>query len=292
MTKKQEDIIKSVKNSMIKANRKLYSSNSGTEQEQIEQYQLLIRDEDFIIDMDNRELADTIVYKAYGLSFKKGVEFVRKALLIDPENVDALNFLASSEPNSEKALELFQKALEYGKQQLGEKMFIEEVGSFWGLWETRPYMEALLGKARCLNLLGNKEESISTYEEMLRLNPNDNQGIRHLLATIYMETKNLEKYSILQKSFKDDYSATWLFSYALYLFTMNSKIADAELLNAHNQNKYVIDLMSGKKKMPSKIPYYMHHGERDEAIYCVHTTFENWKNTPGAIQWLIEFKQK
>ena len=93
---------------------------------------------------------------------------------------------------AEEALEFYRKGVQAGEQALGPKGFKEYAGHFWGFLETRPYMRARAGLAATLNLLGEVHSAISHYQDMLRLNPNDNQGIRYVLAECLMESGDTE----------------------------------------------------------------------------------------------------
>jgi hypothetical protein len=55
---------------------------------------------------------------------------------------------------------------------------------FWLDLDSRPFMRAVNGKALCLWRLGRVEEARAIFEDMLRWNPNDNQGVRFLLQDI------------------------------------------------------------------------------------------------------------
>ncbi len=70
---------------------------------------------------------------------------------------------------------------------MGKETFGEDIGDFWAISETRPYMRAPLGLAQCLYAVGRKEEAAAHYREMLRLNPNDDQDVRDLLAVCLLE---------------------------------------------------------------------------------------------------------
>jgi tetratricopeptide (TPR) repeat protein len=70
---------------------------------------------------------------------------------------------------------------------LGPQGFKEYRGHFWGFHETRPYMRARAGLAATLAQLGDADGAIGHYREMLKLNRNDNQGIRYLLAAALMK---------------------------------------------------------------------------------------------------------
>src|SRR5205823_3664226 len=65
---------------------------------------------------------------------------------------------------------------------LGPDVFRKSAGHFWGILQTRPYLRARLGLAQTLWALARREEAVQHLQEMLRLNPNDNQGIRYTLA--------------------------------------------------------------------------------------------------------------
>ncbi|HEX5659274.1 MAG TPA: hypothetical protein VFX59_18900, partial [Polyangiales bacterium] len=52
----------------------------------------------------------------------------------------------------------------------------------WGIPEARPYLRARLGLANSLWSAGRREEAIGHLQEMLRLTPDDNQGVRYLIG--------------------------------------------------------------------------------------------------------------
>src|SRR5260221_8438810 len=51
----------------------------------------------------------------------------------------------------------------------------------------RPYMRARLGLAQTLQSLGRDDEALNHYRELVRLNPNDNQGARYRLIVALLE---------------------------------------------------------------------------------------------------------
>ena len=48
----------------------------------------------------------------------------------------------------------------------------------WGLIYNRPFLRCLHGYGLCLWRLGRVAEALATFERILSLNPNDNQGVR------------------------------------------------------------------------------------------------------------------
>ena len=107
---------------------------------------------------------------------QEGVEDLRRC-------ADAYMLLAEEDAGSlEETRELYQKGVEAGERALGRETFEEDAGYFWGILEIRPYMRARQGLAFCLWELGERQEAIDHYKQMLDLNSDDNLSIRHELA--------------------------------------------------------------------------------------------------------------
>ncbi|MCK4448930.1 MAG: tetratricopeptide repeat protein, partial [Candidatus Marinimicrobia bacterium] len=173
---------------------------------------------------DPKYEAQDLVYEAYELPENKGKKLIERALKIDPNNADAYVYLAEIEEDNHKALELYEKGVKAGKKSLGEEVFKEDAGHFWGIFETRPYMRARVGYAECLYLIGRCNEAIDQYKDMLKLNPNDNQGIRFHLSTWLIDQNRKNDYLKLYHKFNDEISAHWLFNHVLFLFKTIGKV--------------------------------------------------------------------
>lgn len=243
---------------------------------------------------DNKSLAQDLVYEAYEQPVSKAKKLIKQALELDPDNADAYNYLASIEKNVDKAMELYKKAIEISEKTLGKEFFEKEKGHFWGILSTRPYMRAKAGLAECYYEKGEIDKAIEIYEEMLELNPSDNQGIRYLLSTLLLEKDDLTKFESFMKNLEDEDCAYCNFNRALYYFKKFGKTdkANEALLYAHSRNKFVIDYMLGFKKLPKEPPQFIGRGDEDEAVAYVFDAWKVWKNTKNAFDWLYEFKQK
>ena len=64
----------------------------------------------------------------------------------------------------------------------GRRPSSEDAGHFWGILETRPYMRARLGLAHPSGPRAGVTRRSRHLQDMLRLNPGDNQGVRYTLA--------------------------------------------------------------------------------------------------------------
>ena len=243
---------------------------------------------------DKKGRSQDLVYEAYEQPVSKGKKLVKQALELDPNNADAYNYLASIEKDIDKSIKLYEKAIKAGEKTLGKKFLKEEKGYFWGMLETRPYMRAKAGLADCLFVKKEVDKAIEIYEEMLELNPNDNQGIRYLLSNLLLNKNDLTKFELFIKNSEDEDCAVRNYNNALYNFKKFGRTKESEkvLLQAYNNNKFVIDYMLGNKKTPDELPQYIGRGDENEAVSYVNETWPIWDKTEEAFDWLYEFKQK
>src|SRR5262249_8114731 len=116
---------------------------------------------------------------------------------------------------------------------LGAHAFQEYAGQFWGFLETRPYMRAREGLARMLWATGQRDAAAGHLQDMLRLNSNDNQGLRYRLAFCYLWLDLAADLRQLLDSYPDEGSAVWAYCRALLAFrTEGDTPACRELLKA------------------------------------------------------------
>ena len=127
--------------------------------------------------------AQELMYQAFGTPDpEEQVKLAKQAIDLSPDCADAYVLLAEHTKSRKEALDLFEKGVAAGERALGPKAFQEDVGHFWSLLETRPYMRAREGLASKLWTMGRRDEAIKHLQDMLRLNPGDNQGVRYTLA--------------------------------------------------------------------------------------------------------------
>jgi tetratricopeptide (TPR) repeat protein len=235
------------------------------------------------------EEAQDLMYEAWDARGAQRVALARKALEISPDCADAYVLLAEETARSlEQARDLYAQGVAAGERALGEQMFKEDAGHFWGILETRPYMRARAGLAQCWWLLGEREAAAAHYQEMLRLNPNDNQGVRDVLANCLLELGRDVELGKLLKDYKEDGSATWLYTWALWAYRQEGDGPGSRrrLKEALKQNKHVPDYLLGRKRIPRELPELIGFGDEDEAIAYAASALVNWRQTSGALEWL------
>lgn len=243
---------------------------------------------------DKKGRSQDLVYEAYELPVSKGKKLVKQALELDPNNVNAYNYLAMYEKNMDKTIDFYEKAIKAGEKSLGKKFFKENKGYFWGLIETRPYMQAKAGLARCFYAKQETDKSIEIYKELLKLNPRDNQGIRYLLSPLLLGIKDLSHFEKFIKENDNEDCAVWNYNNALHSFKKLGRAAKSEklLLQAYKSNAFVIDYLLRNSEMPEELPEYIGRGDENEAIAYVNDAWQVWNNTDGAFEWVSDFKQK
>lgn len=245
-----------------------------------------------LADLTALERAQDIAYEAWEATTKRRrLALARRALEVSEDCADAYVILAEETArNAEEARDLYEQGVKAGERAIGTRGFKEMEGHFWGFIETRPYMRAREGLADALWELGERAEAVEHYREMLRLNPNDNQGIRYILATCLLTMGDDAALSKLLKKYERDPTAAWLYTRALWLFRREGagRKADAALAKAFAQNPFVPLYLSGFKKLPKRLPAYIGFGDEDEAVAYVYENVEPWAETPGAIEWFAQ----
>lgn len=223
----------------------------------------------------------------------KRIALTETALEIYPGLPDAWFLLGDEKAKTcLESISYFEKAVEAGKMDLGERFFQENAGHFWGMMETRPFMRAKSFLADELVRIGRIDDAIAHYEDCLTLNTNDNQGIRYKVLSLYLLKDRLHDFENILGFYDEDSGAAWGFSKALYLLKKcgNESIkAVKQLKSAKKNNKFVSDYISGKKKLPKSLPDYYQYGSREEAQIYVGDGLLAWQSTLGAIDWLEEW---
>lgn len=218
---------------------------------------------------------------------RKRVALAREALAMSPLCADAYAVLGQEADSPEEALAFYRQAVKAGADALGEAAFEQDAGLFWGLIETRPYMRARHRLALALWKAGAGEEAVTHYEAMLRLNPNDNQGIRYSLMDALLMLGRDKEAAALWKRYEKDGSAAWTWSRALMIFRKGGDrpAARKALSKAITCNPHVPPYLSGRKPLPRQLPDFVGIGDEDEAVSYVHDALPAWSMTDGALAW-------
>ncbi len=144
---------------------------------------------DYQYDGNDTGSADYYLELAESANTKKSaLMYAKKAVELEPDNLDAMAMVIElSCTSSEKLSEKYKNLIAEAEEKLKEQGYFEEenIGDFWLIFETRPYMR-LLGKyAYHFVQCGQMRLAIAEYEKMLKLCTNDNLGARYALMHLY-----------------------------------------------------------------------------------------------------------
>ena len=181
----------------------------------------------------------------------------------------------------------YRNGLQAAERVLGTAFFAEHVGHFWGIQETRPYMCARCGLAELLSEAGQHDEAITHYQELLQLNPNDNQGVRYLmLAELLLADRDADAARLLQQH--EERSACWAYACALLAFRLDSRgdTAHRLLRDALRINPHVPAVVTSDAPIPRPVVYQP--GSVEEACFAAETLQAVYRATPGALNWMAE----
>ena len=193
-----------------------------------------------------------------------------KSIEIDPTYADGYNHLGNiawRKGDWNQAEGLYQKALEVAEPEVKGT----PKGGFWGILETRPYMRAIHGLGLTAWKQGHLDQAIDIFNRMLKINPNDNQGVRYLMGPIYHQMGNLEEaIRWYERNADDPYS---LYNHGLALIQQDKLERAARILIfAIFMNPYIAPMLL-EEKLP-KSDWF-------------HTT--GWAQPEYAREYLIDY---
>ena len=234
--------------------------------------------------------AQELVYDAWeSADMEKALELFLQAVELDPTNVDAWMGLIDFEPMAlDVEIRMLRRLVAQGEENLGKKTFKRDKGLFWGILETRPYMRARAQLAQRLMEAERLDEAMVEYEALLELNPNDNQGVRYKLLTLYLAVDSVEIAGQLLKRYDErEVSAVWNWGYLLERFLSGDLDGAVEALSqARKQNGHAHAYFLEHRKPPKILPALYSPGSREEAIIAWDILNRAWKQHPDAQAWL------
>ncbi|MCI0546256.1 MAG: hypothetical protein L0027_03120 [Candidatus Rokubacteria bacterium] len=234
------------------------------------------------------ERAQDLVYRGLEARGRRRVQLARRAIELSQDCADAYVLLAESALGPDEARALYAEGVAAGERALGTAAFTEEAGPFWARIETRPYMRARFGLAQTLDELERGAEAVDHYRELLRLNPDDNQGVRYSLVAALLRLGRDAEAGLLLEQFGDEPTALWGYARALHAFRCEGESPGARALMraALSINRHVPAYLLGKKTWPGPMPAAYALGSQEEAAVADDLLGNLWRATPAALRWL------
>ena len=228
--------------------------------------------------------------------FDRAGKVFRAVLAEMPEHLDAIHHLAMV--LSEQGLFAESRDLWEQTNRIGHKAFPQdfELGKDrleWGWLENRPFLRCLHGLALARYYDGEIEEALKLFQELLSLNPNDNQGVRALATEALFKLKRFEAVLEVTEQYPDDVMPETLYGRALALFKLGRQQEAAKALQEAIDYLPLVakELLKKKHRLPrTAMPDMVTMVGEDEAYYYWELWGQIWKEDPEALGWLARTK--
>ena len=235
------------------------------------------------------EQAQDLVYQAFDETGRRQIQLARRALAICPDCADAFVIRGEAmeeQGQFERALDLYELGIQAGRRALGDERLTPAPG-FWADIECRPYLRAIEGAARALEELHRRDEALERWGEILRLNPDDNQGARYPLLRLLLEAGRDEKAREHVEANAAEPTMIWAWAHALLAFRMDGDVplSNEAAATALRRSAPVGRFLLRDEPVEEESDRFT-LGSEGEAISCANTLRDAWINTPGAVDWL------
>jgi hypothetical protein len=230
--------------------------------------------------------AENLCFAAIDSYGRRRLQLARQALEADPTHVEANVLLAESVHDVTQKIDRFQKAVALGESQHAG-LLETEAGNFWGISETRPLLRAKNGLAYSLALDGQANEAIALMLDILRLNTDDNMGVRYEVIPLLL-SQNREKEAVEVLDRYPEESASWFYLKAQVEFRREGsggRAAQKAITAAFRFNPHVIELLSALE--PPGTPEHYALGSPEEATIVIEEHLESWTETEGFVEWMF-----
>ena len=209
-------------------------------------------------------------------TMKEAKRLAKKAFETSNACFDAKLFLADIEENSLKSNKILDEGLKFEKKRLEEEGYFdkENIGSFYGIFETRPYIRGLYTKASNLCNDGKYKMAIEVCKEILKLNENDNTGSRYLLMALYAIIEDEKSMLDLYKKYKEN-NLEMLFPMFVLYYKKEDNVKARKYLDMINKgNKHFIKFFKGTMKLEEdSMPGYYSRGNVSEVFMYMREYF-------------------
>ena len=189
----------------------------------------------------------------------------------------------------DEAIEHIKMALMHAKKKIPKNVFKQLEGQLWLEYDARPYLSIKADLAHLYFLKEDYQAAVEIYSEILKLNTNDNQGIRYKIFPLLILLNQNEKIESLVEAFDMDNTAQMLYSKALYYYKNKIEFnAKASLREAFRANGHVAEYFLGMAPFELDLPDMYALGSEEEALVYMNYALCAWAETEGALYWMID----
>jgi tetratricopeptide (TPR) repeat protein len=215
--------------------------------------------------------------------------FCLLAIERDPTCAEAYVLLASIErQNPEQALRVLETGIAMGEER---KPALPVGVSAWRDHMYRDVLRLRFARAESLVTVGRHEEALAAYQEILRLEPEDNIGARYKLVPLLIAAARLDEAAQLVDAFADGAdeaeSAFVRWNRTLIAYAWGGAKQAGPLLEAAMEaNEYVVEELLYIEPFPEIMPDSYYIGSPEEAMVYAEESIAAWRKVKGARAWL------
>ena len=221
-------------------------------------------------------------------SEKKAIKLAKEAIKICPDYIEPYLFLIPFEHDGEDVLTELDKVITREKERLKKEGYFDEIGHFYGIWETRPYMRALHQRALVLLQYGKINLAKKELEEITKLNEHDNLGARYTLAAIYAYFEDEKKLKKLIKKYNEK-NLFFLVSEMFLYYKLGDNKKTLEILKEiEDENPYFIETLTFDEIDDIEAEGFYQLGEKSEVMEVLFTQNFLLNSSPGLIKFIVD----
>ena len=215
-----------------------------------------------------------------------------------PDHLDGLHHWALVREKSgdlPKAKELWEKAVSMGKKAFPKTFTIGKDTLIWGFIDNRPFLRCLHGLGLAVFKTGDVNRANKIFMELLKLDPNDNQGARASAIESFFYLWQPEDVLKICDSYPYDDLPDTLYGRALAHHKLGNKNKAEKCLKEAIEclPKVAKELTKDKHRKPKSMhPYYIRVGGEDQAYDYWQRNKNYWETSPGAIDLVKAIKKE
>jgi len=211
-----------------------------------------------------------------------------------PEHLDAYHHLALTwyrQGKLKKAAEVWKQGVELALQIFPAHFSMKRDRLIWGFIENRPFLRLYQGHGLSLLKQGELEKALEVFENLVALNPNDNQGARALVADCYFALQQPKDVLKICDKYRDDCLEQILYGRVLALIQLGRVKEAAKALSRAIDALPLIarELAKPAHKQPKEYDEVrVALGSESQAYGYWKDSGKYWTATPGAIEFVRE----
>ena len=259
------------------------------EKVEVENLESLFKEDEFLKE------ANKIARKAWQeKNYKKKVRLAKEALSLSENCSEAYIILSyDNSLNDNQKKDLAEKAVEVSKNIIGEENIDKFINKCLDYEVTNGYYSSKYRLGSLLWSIGEKEEAIKNFKELIKLCPNDRLLVRSILLSWLISVDRFDEAFEILEQYKNDNLLGTRLSRVLYLFKNNElEEAKRNLRLANSINPFVLKYIMKQKKVTTSHNEFKKLGSEEEAIFYMKYAEAAWDNVKGSREWVKEIKNE